>query len=133
MARRPKSDPAIDTEEPDGGTAHLGFEAQVMLRLDRVEKGLRENRADVRTVIDALEGRTRVSEKCIAVLSTVIAGVLQPSKGLIALAVLAAIVLAPGSLVLVANSDAGTRIADAVVARLVGPAMAASPEPVDEP
>lgn len=117
--------------EPTGGTAALGREAQEAIRWERLEArlesletGQHEMRDDVRAVIAALEGRTRVSERCIRWAERLSLGLVEivkarPHLALVAL-VLAVLVIAPGPLLMLAESPAGMRVADAIVRVIPG-------------
>lgn len=144
LPRRPSSPPR--RREPTGGTAALGAEAQTAIRWERLESaidelqtGQHEMREDVRAVISALEGRTRVSERCIRWAEKLSMGALDLVKArpYVALAVLAlaVLVVAPGPLLMLAESPAGMRVADAIVRTLPGgssqPSQPAEPAPAE--
>ena len=90
--------PSLDEPMPtrrraSSGTAKLGADAQEAIRLERIESAIdalatqiRECRADMRTVIKALEGRTKVTEKCLALGHKLAEGLISPSRGTVMLA-----------------------------------------------
>jgi len=116
--------------KPPGGTIDLDPEQQVLVRVVRLE-------GKVDTIHEMLEAllhrQGRISERCIKAfvdVSTSVAGVVkEPSKGTLVLAFFAVLIVAPGSLLMVANSDAGRAVA-AAVAHYLAPGAPLSGPPV---
>jgi hypothetical protein len=136
--RRTVSDPAVDVDEappvkPERvrPTATMDRAERMELRLGYIEEDLDNVKELLGKVLAALEGRTRVSEKCIGLLQGVVAGVLNPSRGFVILCVLVAAVAAPASVLAVLDSKTSGRI----VAMFLGAPVAEAapdPEPDDE-
>lgn len=115
-------------------TAKLGSEAQMAIRLERIETSIdtlrgsvEECRRDMRAVVKALEGRTRVSEQCLALVRRMVDGLLAPTRGTITLAALAVVaitvVVAPSVLVQTAPD-----VTAAVVQWMRGERISGSPD-----